>query len=61
MIRCITIIKITTRRVIEVTVIIRNSDGDLNCYQIYYHIVGISTSRVRTFTKTIIVIIKIIT
>ena len=55
--------KITTRRIIVVTIIIRNITGVMVVWIVirYIIIVGTNKSRFRTFTKVIIVIIKIIT
>ena len=65
MIRCITSIKITTRRIIVVTIIIRNITGAMVMMILivirYIIIVGTNRSRFRIFTKAIIFIIKIIT
>ena len=62
-IRCNTIIKITSRRIIVVTVIIRNITGVMVTWILirYIVIVGTNRSRFWIFTKVIIVIIKIIT
>ena len=65
MVRSITIIKITTRRIIVVTIIIRNINGVMVMVIWvvirYIIIVGTSRSRVRIFTKAISVVIKVIT